>query len=124
MLNLINLLDYTDPGEFCSDMTPVLKIVGLVVFGIKVAVPIILIVIGMLDLAKAVTEKSDDNIKKAQQLLIKRAIAAALVFLVATIVGVVMRIVGSNAYKACTSCIFAPYSADCKTAGEGLINTD
>ena len=44
-------------GEICDGLGPVLRIVGIVVWGIKVVVPIMLIVIGMIDLAKAVTEK-------------------------------------------------------------------
>ena len=109
MLNLINLLDFTSADAFCADMEPVLKIVGLVVFGIKVAVPIILIVIGMLDLAKAVTEKKEDDIKAAQQKLIKRAIAAVLVFLIVTLVSLVMGLIGAGDYKKCMDCINHPF---------------
>ncbi len=109
MLNLINFLDgISDVEEFCSSAEPVLRIVGWVYIGIEIVVPIVLIFMGMFDLAKAVTEKSEDKIKAAQQLLIKRAIAAALVFLVAFLVGLIMRIVGNDQYKACTRCITAP----------------
>ena len=65
MLDL-NLLLAT-ASELCSDMQPILKVVGIVVWGIKVGVPIILIVVVMIDLARAVTEKSDDKIKEANQ---------------------------------------------------------
>ena len=68
----------------------------------------------MLDLAKAVTEKSEDNIKKAQQGLIKKAIAAGLVFLVTFLVDVVMLVVGTGDYKECKPCITSPFGADCK----------
>ena len=97
-------------GEICDGLGPVLRIVGIVVWGIKVVVPIMLIVIGMVDLAKAVTEKSEDKIKEAQQKLIKRAIAAVLVFLVVSLVGVVMTIVGDESYEECMTCINSPWS--------------
>ena len=42
MLGLFSLLDATSE-QLCSDLEPVLKIVGLVVWGIKIAVPIILL---------------------------------------------------------------------------------
>ena len=76
MMNYVNILanEIDDVGSFCTSAVPALRIVGWVYVGIQIVVPIILIIVGMLDLAKAVTEKSDDNIKKAQQLLIKRAI--------------------------------------------------
>ena len=111
MLDLINILDYATGSDMCTQLEPVLKIVGLVVFGIKVAVPIILIVIGMFDLAKAVTEKKEDDIKAAQQKLIKKAIAAVLVFLVITFVGWLMTLIGSTEYKDCMKCINNPF--DC-----------
>ena len=111
MLNLVNLLDQINSvSSFCSNAGPILRIVGWVYVGIEIVVPIVLIFMGMFDLAKAVTEKSEDNIKKAQQLLIKRAIAAALVFLVAALVGLIMTVVGSKAYQKCTDCIFRPWN--------------
>ena len=45
-----------EASELCSEMGQILRIVGIVVWGIKVVVPILLIVVGMIDLAKAVTE--------------------------------------------------------------------
>lgn len=102
----------------CEGLGPVLRIVGIVVWGIKVVVPIILIVVGMMDLAKAVTEKSDDKIKAAQNGLIKKAIAAVLVFLVITIVTLLMTLIGDNSYKECMGCINNPFSTNCKTPSQ------
>lgn len=114
MLNLINLLDYSSGEALCSDLAPVLKIVGILYWGIMVAVPIILIIIGMMDMAKAVAEKSEDDIKKAQNKLIKRAIAAVIVFLIGVIVSVIMNLVGHNEYKTCMECITGPFGKECK----------
>ncbi len=113
MLDLINILDDFD---FCTDpdMGVILRIVGIVVFGIKIVVPIILILVGMLDLAKAVSAKKEDDIKNAQNALIKKAIAAVLVFLVATIVSLLMGVVNGRAYKECMDCIDHPFSNKCK----------
>ena len=115
MMDLLTLFDTVgSASDLCDSMAPGLRIVGIVVLGIRIAVPIILIVVGMLDLAKAVTEKSEDNIKKAQQGLIKKAIAAGLVFLVTFLVDVVMLVVGTGDYKECKPCITSPFGADCK----------
>ena len=114
MLNLINLLDAIgNVDEFCFAAQPALRIVGWVYVGIEIVVPILLIFMGMFDLAKAVTEKSEEKIKSAQQLLVKRAIAAALVFLVAFLVGLIMRIVGNDQYKKCIDCVTAPFGKNC-----------
>lgn len=98
----------------CADLGPVLRIVGIVVWGIKVVVPIILIVVGMMDLAKAVTEKSDEKIKAAQTGLIKKAVAAVLVFLVVTVVTLLMSLIGDKSYEECMTCINKPFSDTCK----------
>ena len=112
------------PEQICGDLGPVLRIVGIVIWGIKVVVPIILIVVGMMDLAKAVTEKSDDKIKEAQNKLVKKAIAAVLVFLVITIVGLLMKLIGDNSYQDCVACINHPFSESCLDKNPGEISTD
>ena len=110
--NLITFL--ADVGTLCNGLEPVLRLVGFVVLGIKIGVPIILIVIGMADLAGAVTQKDESKIKEAQKKLVSKAVAAVMVFLVVTIVGVLMGLVGTDTYKGCMKCINNP--TDCKTA--------
>lgn len=62
------------------------NIISYIVTGIKIGVPIILVIFGMIDLGKAVMSSKEDDIKKAQSTFIKRLMAAALVFFVITIV--------------------------------------
>lgn len=116
MLNLINLLNGYSGGieDMCDDLAPVLRLVGVVIKGIKIVVPIILIIVGMIDMAKAVTEKSEDKIKDAQNKLIKKAIAAVIVFLVATFVSVIMTLVAADEYKQCMECVDHPFGNECK----------
>ena len=95
--------------DFCSELSPILRIVGIVVLGIKIIVPLILIVVGMIDLAKVVGEKDEKTIKEAQKKLMRRAITAVLVFLVITLVGFVMGLVGAEDYKECMTCINSPF---------------
>lgn len=71
-------------------------LVSTAILLIKIAVPILLIVFGMLDLGKAVVASKEDEIKKGQQMFIKRAIAAVIVFFVIQIVQIVVRFVSGN----------------------------
>ena len=119
MLNLINVLNGVQADTLCEELEPVLRIVGIAIFIIKVVVPIMLIIVGMLDMAKAVTEKDENKIKDAQHKLIKKAIAAVLVFLVVTIVGVLMNLIGAEDYKKCTKCITKPWN--CKNSTDDII---
>ena len=68
-------------------------IIALITKVIQVFVPILLIVWGMLDLGKAVMAQKEDEIKKGQNIFIKRLIAAAIVFFVVTIVNFLVSIV-------------------------------
>jgi surface polysaccharide O-acyltransferase-like enzyme len=76
------------PNEIPFLVTTVINI-------IKIAVPILLIIFGMLDLGKAVTAQKEDEIKKGQQTFMKRAIAAIIVFLVVAIVQLVIGLLSS-----------------------------
>lgn len=71
-------------------------IVSTLVLLIKIVVPILLIIFGMLDLGKAVVASKEDEIKKGQQLFIKRIISAVIVFFVIQIVQIVIRFVSGN----------------------------
>ena len=71
-------------------------VVSTIVTVIKIAVPVLLIIFGMLDLGKAVVAAKEDEIKKGQQTFVKRAIAAVIVFFVIQIVQIIMRFVSGN----------------------------
>lgn len=58
--------------------------------GIKIVVPILLVIFGMLDLGKAIAAKKEEDIKKYQSSCIKRLITGLLVFLVVVIVEFVL----------------------------------
>lgn len=66
------------------------RTVHLVIVVLKIAIPVILVILGMLDLLKGVTASKEDEVKKGQQMFIKRLIAAVLVFFVITIVQLVI----------------------------------
>ena len=62
------------------------EIIGVLIhyvyIGIKIVVPILLVLFGMLDLGKAITAKKEEDIKKYQSSFIKRLVTGVLVFLV------------------------------------------
>lgn len=90
MSNVFNFLDV----DYCGALKPVVKILHSVVTLIQWGVPLMLILFGMIDLGKAVMSSKEDEMKKAQNTLIKRVIYAVAVFLVITLVSFVMGVVG------------------------------
>ena len=71
--------------DFCKSMQPILDVVGTVVTIFKIAIPVILIILGSIELGKAVIASKDDEIKKATSGLIKRVIGAVVIFFIPTI---------------------------------------
>ena len=90
MLDLFQILS-DDP---CNGMGPAILVLQGVMDIFRIAVPILLIVMGAVDLGKAVMSNDEKEIKGATGKLIKRAIAAAAVFFSVTIVNLVMGLVG------------------------------
>lgn len=104
---------YMLAAPICDKLIPVWTIFGYIIFAIKIIVPLLLVVYGMLDLTKAVMKKDEKDIKGAQNLLVKKLIAAVLVYLVITIVGIVVNLVSSVDWQGCTNCAFHPFSDEC-----------
>lgn len=69
------------------DIDPIIPgTIRLVVTILKIAIPIILIIFGMLDIAKAVMANDDKEMKEAQKKLIHRIIYAVVVFFIVALV--------------------------------------
>lgn len=81
------------------------NVIALVITVIKFGVPVLLIIFGMLDLGKAVVASKEDEIKKGQQMFIKRVIAAVLVFFVITVVQLVVSLVSSDGDSTVWDCV-------------------
>ncbi len=95
----MNLINFLAAGVSCGDVEIGGSIVGIIRFifnGIKIGVPVILIIVGMFDMGKAITQQKEDEIKKAQNLLVRKAVAAALVFLIVSMVGLLFSVVSEE----------------------------
>ena len=81
----------------CDALMPIIRLIrdGVIPL-IQIGIPIILIVLGMLDLGKAVMASKEDEIKSAQKLLIKRAIYAVAIFFVVFVVQVVFVLIDNS----------------------------
>lgn len=80
---------------------------------IQIVIPIILIIMGMLDLGKAIVQQKEDDIKKGQSTFLKRVIAAVVIFLIVAIVKLLVGLVAGNNNDSITECIDCFVSGDC-----------
>ena len=71
------------------------NVVSTIITGIKIVVPILLIIWGMLDFAKSVVAKKEEDIKKYQKAFVSRLISALVVFLIIFVVQIAVNLVSS-----------------------------
>ena len=64
--------------------------VHTIILVIQIVVPVLIVIFGSLDFAKAVIAQKEDEIKKGQQTFIKRLIAGVIVFFVVVVVKLVV----------------------------------
>lgn len=89
--------DSSIPGAIIDEKLP--TTVSAIVTIIKIAVPVILVIFGMLDLFKGIMSQKEDEIKKSQQIFIKRLISGVLVFFVFVIVQFIIGFVADAGAK-------------------------
>jgi hypothetical protein len=82
----------------CSIAIPstVGSVVGLIYLAVRIGIPVILLIVGMVDLGKAVVAQKEDEIKKAQGLLVKKVISAVIVFLLFTLIQFAINLVDTS----------------------------
>ena len=108
-------------NSFCSDSASIWQIIGYVVNIFKIAIPIIIVLFAIMDLGKAVMAGKEDEIKNAQNMLIKRIIYGVAIFFVVTIVQVVFNLVGDGLFGTkgdgvvCWACVSNPTGDTCTT---------
>lgn len=82
-----------------------INIVHVVILFIEIAVPVVLIIYGMIDFGKAVMAQKEDEIKKNQKLFLKRLLAAGIVFFVIAIVNLLFNLVEPNDPNGIWKCV-------------------
>ena len=105
-----------DVIDICSDPSyrkPMLFL-GKILSFVKIIVPIVIIVFGVMDFYKAITSSKDDGLSKAVKSLVIRVIAGVCIFLLPGIVQLVLNMVN----------VWSDYSYNCCCCTECLLNGD
>ncbi len=85
----------TFESDSCKGLGPIVRLIKKGLFPIiQIGIPILLIVMGTIDLGKAVISSDEKEIKGAQSKLIKRCIYAIVIFFMVTLVTILMSLVG------------------------------
>ena len=94
-MNLFYVLDVADSTLCEGILVPnvLFNVVSTIITGIKIVVPILLIIWGMLDFTKSVVAKKEEDIKKYQKAFVSRLISALVVFLIIFIVQLAVNLI-------------------------------
>lgn len=80
----------------CGGLAPIVRLIKKGVMPIvQIGIPILLIIMGTVDLGKAVISSDEKEVKGAQSRLIKRCIYAVAIFFLVTLVSIVMGLVAT-----------------------------
>lgn len=111
--------------SFCEETANIWKVIGEVLDIIRIVIPLIIIVLGMLDLGKIVISGDSKAMKESQKMFIKRLIYGLAIFFVTTIVKLVFSLVEANVAedesKICWTCAARPNSKECTKYADKLI---
>jgi len=104
-MNLFQIL--ADNTDFCESAAgyKLFGFVGHILRIIQIIVPIIIILMGTIDLVKATIAQKDDEMKKAQSILIKRLIYGVIIFFVPVIATFLVNLVGGDTTSPCLACV-------------------
>lgn len=102
MLEVLEMITCKGLGGPIDKVIP--DTINLVVTIIKIGVPILLVIFGMLDLGKAVMSNDEKEMKGAQTKLIKRVLYAVLIFFIIAIVQWIFGVLDKEHGNSCLNC--------------------
>ena len=113
MLNNYVTLDSEVLKDFCNvDKNPELmrtfKGAGYILYALKIIIPILLIILGSIDIFQAVISQDEKQLSKSIMKLVQRVIAGVIIFFIPTIINYVFDMVDTNAtsrYQGCYECL-------------------
>ena len=109
-------LIYVSCGDAFDIPYEIPGILSFIVNLLKIGTPIILVIVGMITLIKALAASKEDEIKKAKDSLIRKLIAAAMVFLVIAIVQfVIIKVADETEVSSISNCLDCFLNNDCKS---------
>lgn len=103
-----------DLSTVCTEMKDVIQIIGYILLVFKIAIPLLIIGLGVFDFGKAVVADKDDEIKKQTKRLLYRVIAGIVIFLIPTIILWIFRLFvreyeeQAEDFKVCETCFLNP----------------
>ena len=133
LYNCGSLGNNLDPSKYiCRNSHTLLSIIGWIIVIIKIIVPLIIIVLGILDVGKNSISSKPEDIKNSVMSLVWRIVAGVSIFLSTSVVFSIMTWItdfdkakeeygASEDLKVCYACLLKPYDGEC-TLAKGMFD--
>lgn len=93
----------------------VVYIIGVALLAIRIVIPILLIVMGMIGLVQAMTQNSDTSMSKELKKMVPKVIIAIAIFILPTLLALIMKLINkSSLWAEYSSCISRPSTCSTK----------
>lgn len=113
----VNNLMFVQCGNAYDIPHQVPKLTSMLINLLKIVAPIILIVVSVMSLIKALAASNEDEIKKAQKSLIRKIIAAVMVFFIISIVQfIIMKVADDGELGDIDSCLACFLDNECENS--------
>ena len=102
------------------------QVIGYILFILKILIPILIIVLGMIDFGKSAISSDEKAMQKSAMSLVKRIIIGIAIFFVPLLVKIIFNMIGQFSsemkkdYINCVNCLTSPYK-NCDTSYKGEI---
>ena len=99
--------------NFCSETIAIWQVVGKVLLVVKIVIPLLVIIFGLIDIGKSVVASKPEEITKSFKSFLFRLGAAIAIFFVPSIVSFGIKLANgfdevSTDYQICADCIASP----------------
>lgn len=120
----IGTFDPNRPDDFagnCHDFAGTIRIGGILLFIVKVMLPIVIMIKATMSFISVVTSGKPDDLKKKFNKLMVSLVAAIIIFFLPTIVYTCFDFIAdyndniTEDSKVCSACIFEPFSSKCSS---------
>lgn len=98
--------------NLCTDgVLDAFRVGGYALIAVKIIVPLLIIIFGMIDFTKAILASNDDQIKKSTTSLVKRGIAGVIIFFIPTLINTAFDMMYEHTdtnlskYQTCWDCL-------------------
>lgn len=110
----VDNLQYVMCGDAHDIPAQIPALISMAVNLLKIATPIVLIIVSIITLVKATMASKEDEIKKAQQSLTRKVIAAVMIFVIISVVQfVILKVADNKDQNSISSCMSCFLNNDC-----------